>query len=176
MSCYLDGALDQADAVELWQHVAGCPRCRDEWAAMEAVSALFARAPQVSPAEGFSTRVMLRLARREARSRLVGGGTVLLVGAAVLTTFTLLPLAAAWTEVEPLLLHPSLLSGGMKAIWQLAAVLRALVEVAWLVIAALAASLDPAQTVVYALVVLALTVLWTRVVGYRVQTVGNMHD
>ncbi len=80
MSLALDGALDTPEEQHLHAHLAGCPACRAEWAAMQAVSTLLAAEPLVPPPWGFSARVDQRISRQMVRPRRVFGGLAVITG------------------------------------------------------------------------------------------------
>lgn len=75
---------------ELDAHLAACPTCRDEWAAIQRVDALFARVPLAEPTSDLVTAVLARIeagqvpvaapARRRYRRRVWLGGSLLTGG------------------------------------------------------------------------------------------------
>lgn len=78
MSLALDGLLDEAGRQRLQEHLEGCPTCRAEWEAMQAVSALFEGSAMVGPPLGFALRVERRLeAGQKKRKQAFLGGAVL---------------------------------------------------------------------------------------------------
>ena len=63
----LDGRLASARVQELDAHAAGCPGCRHEWQAYQALWAVIERQPTVAPSFGFAQRTLRRLQTPEAR-------------------------------------------------------------------------------------------------------------
>lgn len=57
----LDGRLDPARAQAFDAHTAGCPACRSDWQAYQAVWAIVSRQPSVTPSFGFAQRTLRRL-------------------------------------------------------------------------------------------------------------------
>lgn len=78
MSLALDGLLDEAGQERLQQHLAGCPACREEWEAVQAVSALFERSALVGPPLGFALRVERKLEAKQKKRRQAFGGIAVL--------------------------------------------------------------------------------------------------
>ena len=57
----LDGRLDPARAQEFDAHTAGCPACRSDWQAYQAVWKVIRQQPSVPPSFGFAERTLRRL-------------------------------------------------------------------------------------------------------------------
>ncbi len=81
MHALLDGALAAPARVQLEEHLATCPTCQDQWAALSAMDRLFRTAPMAAPRAGFAGRFKARQAQRRSRPRLVWGAVALGVGA-----------------------------------------------------------------------------------------------
>jgi len=117
----------------------------------------------VSPAPGFTNRVMARLAERErarARRRAMIG-SALLVGAAIaMLALAAWQFAAAWV----LITNPQTLIALWNAFQTLTFWLGVLLNAFWITANVVAANLDPLQTLTCALAVFALTMLWARAV------------
>jgi anti-sigma factor RsiW len=92
MSLTLDGLLDDRDRRCLEQHLMTCATCRQEWEAMQEISALFALSPQVGPPLGFATRVERRLGEKTKKRRQLFGGLALLTSSLSLAGVTVITL------------------------------------------------------------------------------------
>jgi hypothetical protein len=117
----------------------------------------------VSPAPGFTARVMARLEAREraqARRRAVIGAGLLVVAASALLAFVGMALAS-WLSV--VMERPSTIVSLVVALSPVADRLLALLEALWVAAIALARSVDSVAMLAYALAVLAFTLLWARV-------------
>ncbi len=88
MSLALDGPLAATDQQVLQGHLAACPACRAEWAAMQQVSNLFKGEEMIGPRMGFATRVERRLADKAKKRRRLFGGAAVLTGTLSLATVT----------------------------------------------------------------------------------------
>lgn len=88
MSLALDGLLDTGDHQRLEQHVATCVACRQEWEAMQQISALFEASALVGPPLGFAIRVERRLAAKKKQQREFFGGLAVLTGSLSLVGVT----------------------------------------------------------------------------------------
>jgi anti-sigma factor RsiW len=88
MSLALDDLLDGEGQRRLEGHLATCPTCRAEWAAMQQVSALFEGASLVGPPLGFAIRVERRLAEDTRKRRRRLGGVAMLTGSLSLAGVT----------------------------------------------------------------------------------------
>lgn len=115
----------------------------------------------MSPSSGFTTRVMTRLEERErarARRRAVIGAGLLVAAAVAFVAVTTLWIAA-WINV--LLASPSALLATAQTILPL---IGGFVEALWVAAAAILRAVDSVQMLAYAVIVLALTAIWARVV------------
>jgi len=109
LSLSLDGRLPSDHEAELEQHLAACPACWEEAAAVRRVSSLLGQMPIVGPAHGFSLRVERRLAERSTRRRQALRGVALLtsslsivgVGAAAILVLGLGLAALLWLGTQP---------------------------------------------------------------------------
>jgi anti-sigma factor RsiW len=108
MSLALDGMLADEDRQRLEQHVQGCPACRSEWEAMQALSALFAGSPMAGPPLGFAVRVERELAEKDRKRRQTFGGLAVLTGSLSLAGLTVTVVCLivvailAWQGLGPL--------------------------------------------------------------------------
>ena len=127
----------------------------------------------VSPASGFTNRVMTRLAERE-RARMQRRallGSALLVGAVVaMIAFALVQIVS---DVWVLLTKPQVIVAVLSALQALTFWIGALLNAFWIAANVIAANLDPMQTMSCALAVLALTMLWARAVTGSFQLSSN---
>jgi anti-sigma factor RsiW len=89
MSSKLDGELAAGDERLLQQHLAGCPICQAEWAAMQQVSALFDGVEMVGPPLGFAVRVDRRLATKARKQKQTFGGLAVLTSSLSLAGVTI---------------------------------------------------------------------------------------
>ena len=122
--------------------------------------ARFNHAKMVSPATGFTRRVLARIEEREraqARRRAVIGAGLLVAAASAL--FVLLGLwVAAWISI--LLASPSAIFTMLTAV---SPMLGDLLNALWVAALAILQNVNGAMLLAYASVVLALTVVWARV-------------
>ncbi len=162
MSLSLDDALDGAQTSLLRSHLAECSACQVEWAAMQQVSHLLSSAPMIAPPPGFTLRVTQRLDSRETKRRELFGGMALVMGSLSLTSL-LIPLVAGmfillWQACN----HPSLLSRIVYLVTRLVTLLNPLLEAGRLMLTVLFPTPGLLILFVYAVVVLALTIVWLR--------------
>ena len=166
MQDLLDGALAAPARRDLEVHLAGCPACQDQWAALSAVDRLFRAAPAVAPRAGFSGRFKARLAQRRSRPRLVWGAVALGLGA-VGVSAAVVPLGVAliWSLLRAAQQPATLLALSTSA----AASLEFLTTVADALVIAGRALLDLAVANPLAwgaaALALALTAVWLVVMG-----------
>jgi hypothetical protein len=64
-----DEALDPEQETNLRQHLSGCPKCTDLSQALQSVEQEMVRAPQLSPAPGFTERWQARLVEKRAQKQ-----------------------------------------------------------------------------------------------------------
>jgi anti-sigma factor RsiW len=108
MSLALDEMLGEEDRQRLEQHLQGCPSCRTEWEAMQAVSALLADSPMAGPPLGFAVRVERKLAEKDRKRRQTFGGLAVLTSSLSLAGLTVAVICLmvvailAWQGVGPL--------------------------------------------------------------------------
>lgn len=109
VSLDLDGRLAPDHGFEMEQHLASCPPCQAEAAALHRVSTLLSEMPMVGPSYGFALRVQRRLAERADRRRHLFRGVALLTsslsvagaGAAAVLTLGLGLAALLWLSSQP---------------------------------------------------------------------------
>lgn len=165
MSLSLDRQLSEEDELGLSAHLAVCPRCREEWAAIERLSAILTSAPPVAPPPDFTAKVMRQLGQREIQRRALGGGVLLLLGMMLLWSLALPPVLEAFGLLQQLITYPSLLDKVLRLALQLVSVARSLGEAVLLVGAAIVEATDRSVGLLYSLFVLSLTALWIRVLS-----------
>lgn len=121
----------------------------------------------LAPVPGFTARVMTRLAEREraqARWRaLIGIAVLALVALSVLALVSFL--VAAW--IAALVIQSGTIPSVIVTMVSLAEGLGVLINALWLGALTIAANVSDGGVLVYALGVLALTMLWTRVVFFQ---------
>jgi len=159
MSLWLDSELSPAEVGRLDVHLEGCVTCRDTWAAMQRVSRLFAEAPLVSPPEDFTSRVMSRLAQRQARRAPVWGALVLFLGAGTLTLLVTAQLLGVAGVLLETLRHASLVPRLLEVLPGFF-VGRALLQATWLFLRAFLSLLSLELVTLYVGVAMMLSVAW----------------
>ena len=108
MSLALDEMLGEEDRQRLEQHLQGCPACRTEWEAMQAVSALLADSPMAGPPLGFAVRVERKLVEKDRKRRQTFGGLAVLTSSLSLAGLTVAVLCLVvvailtWQGIGPL--------------------------------------------------------------------------
>lgn len=162
MSLSLDDALEDTQTSLLQSHLAECPACQAEWAAIQHVSHLLANAPMIAPPPGFTLRVTQRLASRETRRHELFGGAALVMGSLSLSSL-IVPLVAGmiilfWQACT----HPSLLSRIVYLVTRLVTLFNPLLEAGRLMLTVLLPTPGLLILFAYAVVILALTVVWLR--------------
>jgi len=86
----LDGEGSPEGQATLQEHLTRCTPCRVQWEQLRALEQLLQAAPE-RPSLGFAGRVMARVDRRQRTRRVVMGGFVLAVGAAVVALLLVVP-------------------------------------------------------------------------------------
>ena len=170
MSLKLDGLLNREQERALQTHLATCAECRAEWQAMQFVSHLLSEQPMLSPLPGFAARVKNSLAaKKAARQRGIMGAMALILGALSLSTLALSPLAGIVAQIWPLLKQPSLWEGLVDWFGQFADVSLATGHAIALLLTSLFNATGGPVLLAYMLLVLLLTMLWSRFVLRRVR-------
>lgn len=159
MSLRLDGELSPAEVGRLGVHLEGCAACRKTWAAMQRVSLLFVEAPLMSPPEDFTSRVMSRLAQRQARKAPVWGALVLLLGAGALTLLAVAQLLGVAGILLETLRHAGLMPRLLEVLPGFF-VGRALVQATWLFLRAFLSLVSPELVILYVGVAMMLSTVW----------------
>jgi len=122
------------------------------------------RFTMVSPARGFTARVMTRVAeyeRARARRRALIGSTLLVGAAGAMLVFAAIQLASVlWILItNPQVVITTLGAFEIPAFW-----VSKVLEALWIAANAIVENLSPMQMMLGAATVFALTVLWVRVV------------
>ncbi len=152
----LDGELSELERRRLQSHLDGCADCALEWRTVQHVHAQLASAPQRAPAAGFETRVMQRIAAAQ-RAPGASAGRIALFSAASIAllgfVFALSPFDALMSPDSWVALVPRLVA--------LATSVNALMGIAL----TLAGVVGDAPLFAIALLALALTLWWLRLVA-----------
>jgi predicted anti-sigma-YlaC factor YlaD len=149
---------------EIEAHILLCPDCRAYRAALRRVDALLAETPMLSPPPDFAERVSARLAGRRSRRRTWSGlGVLTLAGASGMGALLYILVGGAlsiWSAANT----PQLWSLSIQLLRQMASSFGTLFKMGWLLVESLALLVQQPQAVVAAVVIFALTLLWTQVV------------
>lgn len=176
MSLKLDRLLDQEQELTLQAHLATCAVCRAEWEVLQFVSHLLDEQPMAPAPPGFVARVERRLVtERAAKQRGIIGGAALALGALSLVTLGSSSLAGLVFQLWPLLQQPSLWNGLKGWLTQLADVGLAIGHAIALLLSSLFDVVGGPILLVYMLVLLLLTTLWSRLVLRRVRAYQPAH-
>jgi anti-sigma factor RsiW len=167
MSLYLDGLLERDQVVQLQAHLADCEACREEWAAMRSLSDLLDGAPLAEPAPGLAARVMQRLQQREARQRRLYSILGVLLGSAGLWVAAGLIACVVCFVVWRAPLQILWTNAGLPLARNTLSALAVLFEAMLKVTDELSRRPTGSLVLSYAVLALALTALWTRVVFQR---------
>ncbi len=137
---------------------------RSERGEEEMRQAQFRHATMVSPAPGFTIRVMARIeARERARARrqaIVGAGLLFLATGVVSALLAGLLLSV----LGIVLMNPDVFIATLVSLTPLVDFVTTIAEALWIAVGVLAENISAAQMLTFALGVLALTLLWVRVV------------
>ncbi|MCR4405742.1 MAG: zf-HC2 domain-containing protein [Anaerolineae bacterium] len=166
MSLALDKQLSAREENELRAHLRTCDACRAQWDALQEIERLFATAPLISPPACFAVRVSARLAERESRRQIIFGVLALVIGAVVLGLISL----ASLGEVAPalyLLVTTPAAGHGLTVVTELLSTLESVLNALWLLAVACVRSPAAMICTTYSLIILALNVLWLRVLTSR---------
>ncbi len=176
MSLKLDGLLTQDQERALQAHLATCAACRAEWEALQFVSCLLDEQPMVPAPSGFVVRVERRLAaERGTKRRGVIGATALALGALSLAALGLSSLAGLLFQLWPLLNQTSLLDNFTGWLTRLVDVCLAIGRAVVLLVDSLFDVVGGPVLLVYVLILLLLTALWSRLVFGRVRAYQPVH-
>ncbi|MBI5650024.1 MAG: hypothetical protein HZC40_06175 [Chloroflexi bacterium] len=118
----------------------------------------------IAPQPGFTARVMTRLAERERarqRRRAWIGALILIAVALSLIAFIVITLA---TWITAIIAEPGVIASVITALAPIIDRARGLIEVLWIALAAIARGTNNLAPIAFALSVLMLTMLWTRIV------------
>ena len=170
ISLKLDGLLDEDQERALQAHLATCAACRAEWEALQFVSRLLDGQSVIPAPTGFVARVERRLAaERAARRRGVVGAAALAWGALGLAALILSSLAGLIVEFWPLLSQPSVWESLGGWLTRIADVCLAVGGAIALLLSSLFDAIGGPVVLLYMLVVLLLSTLWSRLVLRRLR-------
>ena len=163
MAAALDAPLPPADRAALDAHLETCRACRAVWEALFEMDGLLTAAPMVAAPPNFAEHTTARLQARNSRPRLVGGGFILALAAAVVVALAVVPLAGL---LAVLLQQPDAVVALARALAALLNVLGAVGGGLWL---ALTALLDwsAVQPLVGGLALATLPLAWAWIYMFR---------
>lgn len=118
MSLRLNGRLDDAGRARLDRHLETCAACRARWRQLQTVDRLLRTAPVAPPPADLRAQVMVRIQRRQHRTRRALIGGVGLALGAIALTLLILP-GAIRALLEQLSVVPAIASGGPIILEQL---------------------------------------------------------
>lgn len=168
MSLWIDNQLTPNEIREIEAHTATCLTCRTSLEALKRLDRLLNAAPMVSPTPGFSSRFQARLATRHRRRRTWAGlltltlaTLVLVLGAVAVLTISGL---ALWGNLPISLILPQATS----LLLDLGKAVVASMNLAWLIVSALARGLQHPAVIAYVAATAILITAWTQIVARRV--------
>jgi predicted anti-sigma-YlaC factor YlaD len=168
MSLWFDRQLTQEEMRQVEAHTTTCPSCRAALEAVRRVDRLLASTPMVSPAPGFTARFQARLVARRRRHRTWVGLIILVLATLTLTlggmALLALPGLALWESFSA----SGVLTQSIGLLLDLGEAVVSLLQVAWLILSALARGLRHPVFVAYAVATATLAVVWTEIVARRV--------
>jgi predicted anti-sigma-YlaC factor YlaD len=168
MSLWLDQQLTQEAMRQVEAHTTTCSSCRAALEALRRVDRLLASTPMVAPAPGFTTRFQARLAARRRRHRTWAGLIILILATLTLTlggmALLALPGLALWESFSA----SGVLTQSIGLLLDMGEAMLSLLQVAWLILSALARGLRHPIFVAYAVATAILAVVWTEIVARRV--------
>lgn len=166
MSLRLDGLLSPDQQQQLQAHLADCQNCREQWAALSALSVRLKAEPPAVPAFGFTARVTARLEQREARRRRLYSGIGVCVGSLALWTVAALAVLLLFSLWQPAL-RAIVVDVGLALLKSAFVLLSVFGQALWVLIHALLSSPVVLLLVGHIMLAVALAVFWTRVVFRR---------
>jgi len=158
MSLALDGMLSPEERAAFEAHLRVCPDRQVEWARWQRVDSLLAQAPMLSPAPGFSGRVLERVNRRGRRQQRLVRGALLLGGS--LSVWALVLLAMAALTLLWVIRTPSVAIHGVQVFLQMMTAGGVLLKAMRLWLESMTSPSVLPLLVTYACVMLVLTALW----------------
>lgn len=165
MSLALDGMLSSEEQKAFEGHLRSCVGCQGHWVRWQQVDALLAAEPVAAPAPDFSARVLERVSQRGQRQRRLLGGALLLGGSLSVWGMVLLSLAGA--ALLWVLSDPSVAVHGAQVLSQLLGAGSLLVKAVGLGLESLVGPSVLPLLLTFVCVMMALTVLWARLVQRR---------
>jgi predicted anti-sigma-YlaC factor YlaD len=174
MSLSLDGQLAQVEEQQLKAHVAICSSCRAVLADLRHVDRLLNDAPMVGPAPGFTARFEARLAARRRRHRTWAGFVILSLATLGIMLGMMSLLAIPGLTLWENLSASGLLPKGVSLMLELGKAAASTLNLAWLVVSALARGMRHPVFIVYVMGTAILFVAWTQIVARRVAPVRSV--
>ncbi len=167
MSRRLDSGLSQEQVTQLKVHLARCAACGEEWETLRSLSSQLRAEPLVTPAAGFTARVMQRLQQRHAHRRRLYGSVSVLMGSVGLWSVAAIAVALLFIALWQPLIRIVVLDVLRPLVAKALSILVILAQALYAVIHEL--SMRPTWLLLlgYALLALGLTVLWAHVVLRR---------
>lgn len=124
----------------------------------------FTRPTMVSPAPGFTNRVMARIAEREriaARRRVLIGSILLVAAAAVLLTIAILVLVSWFIAVAN---QPEMIAAFFSAMSPVTFWIGTILDMVWIAVITIWRGVSEVQMLAFSILVLGLTMFWLAVV------------
>lgn len=172
MSLAQDGMLGSTQAHLLHTHLAICPLCRMQWAAMTDLSRMFHAAPMLSPAPGFAVRFQARLAYREEQRRRTMIWILMGIGVITLSALALPSLVSVLRVTSHLVLPYRVIAYAQGLVTWVGIAFSSLAEAAWVLIRHFATQPAGLACIGSAAAAGTLTVLWMRLLLGRMASKG----
>jgi anti-sigma factor RsiW len=176
MSLHLDDGLSQEQVTQLEVHLARCAACGEEWEALRSLSSQLRAEPMVTPAAGFTARVMQRLQQRRAHRRRLYGGLSVLMGSVGLWSVAIVAVALLFIVLWQPLIRIVVLDVLQPLAAKALSILTTLAQALYSVIHELSVRPTWLLLLGYALLALGLTVLWAHVVLRRREPVPQINS
>jgi len=167
MSLALDGMLSPQERAAFEAHLRACPDCQAEWARWRRVDRMLAQAPMLSPAPGFSARVLERVSHRGRRQQRLVRGALLLGGS--LSVWGLVLLALAMLALLWVMRTPPVVVHCVRVLLQMMTAGGLLLKAMRLWLESVTSPSALPLLVIYACVMLMLTALWGWLVRGRLR-------
>jgi putative zinc finger protein len=161
MQHLLDNEASAVETQRLQTHLAECGECAREWNALISVHRLLRAAPMLSPADGFAERVLNRIAAHQRQAIQRPGAVTILVLATVASGVAALSIA-----LSPVadMLQTDQWAASLGSLLSAITTLSAWLGVFYSFASVMAQWVGTGPVLVVALLTLALTIFWTRIV------------
>jgi predicted anti-sigma-YlaC factor YlaD len=164
MSLWIDSQLTEDEIQQIEVHTAACASCRASLDALRRLDRLLGAAPMMQPVPGFAGRFQARLDTRRRRRRTWAGLLVL-----TLATLVLLLGAMALLATSGLALWGNLAITGLTGLLlDLGKAMVVFLNLAWLILSALARGLRHPIFIAYVAATVILIAAWTQVITHRI--------